>query len=304
MGEPAGIGPEIAVEAYKRLSGRIGRREIKLVGDPGVFLACDPKFPADALIATKNRAKRTPGKPDRQNSGAVCEAISLAVEMTRTGASGAVVTGPINKAVLAESEFRFSGHTDYLAHLTDAPAAIMMLVGGDLRVVPLTIHMRLADVPRSITEDEIVFTGSVVRAALVEDFGVIGPRLAISGLNPHAGEDGILGDEEERIIRPAVERLREGDAIVLGPLPADTMFHAEARAQYDAAICMYHDQALVPLKALAFWTGVNVTLGLPIVRTSPDHGTAFDIAGSGKADARSMIAAIELAAKIADARKR
>jgi 4-hydroxythreonine-4-phosphate dehydrogenase len=304
MGEPAGIGPEVAVEALKRFAGHIRERPIKLVGDPDVFLACDRDVPANALIATKNRARRTPGKPDRQNSAAVCEAISLAVEMARAGLADAVVTGPINKAVLAESEFRFSGHTDYLAHLTGSPASIMMLVGEGLRVVPLTIHMRLADVPRAITEDQIVFAGSIVRAALVEDFGVVGPRLAISGLNPHAGEEGILGDEEKRIIEPAVRRLRSGGATVLGPLPADTMFHPEARAQYDAAICMYHDQALVPLKALAFWTGVNVTLGLPIVRTSPDHGTAFDIAGTGRADARSMMAAVELAAKIADARGR
>jgi 4-hydroxythreonine-4-phosphate dehydrogenase len=304
MGEPAGIGPEIAVAAFRRFAGHVGERPIRLVGDPDVFLACDKDVPTGALIATKNRARRKPGKPDKQNSAAVCEAISLGVEMANKGLAGAVVTGPINKAVLAESEFRFSGHTDYLAHLTGAPAAIMMLVGDGLRVVPLTIHMRLADVPRTITEDQIVFTGSVVRAALVEDFGVVGPRLAISGLNPHAGEGGILGDEERRIIEPAVKRLREGGATVLGPLPADTMFHPVARAQYDAAICMYHDQALVPLKALAFWTGVNVTLGLPIVRTSPDHGTAFDIAGTGKADARSMMAAIELAARIADARGR
>jgi len=304
MGEPAGIGPEIAVAAFRRYAGHINARPIKLVGDPEVFLACDRGLPTDALIATKSRAERTPGKPNKRNSAAVCEAIALAVEMARSGLSDAVVTGPINKAVLAESEFRFSGHTDFLAHLTSSPAAIMMLVGEGLRVVPLTVHMRLADVPRTITEDQIVFTGSILRAALVEDFGIVGPRLAVSGLNPHAGEEGILGDEERRIIEPAVKRLRTGGATVLGPLPADTMFHPEARAQYDAAICMYHDQALVPLKALAFWTGVNVTLGLPIVRTSPDHGTAFDIAGTGKADARSMMAAIELAAQIADARRR
>ncbi len=304
MGEPAGIGPEIAVAAFKHFEGHIQQRPIKLVGDPGVFLACDSDISANALIATRNRARRSPGKPDKRNSASVCEAISLAVQMASSGTACGVVTGPINKAVLAESEFRFSGHTDYLAHLTGSSTSVMMLVGGGLRVVPLTIHMRLADVPRAITEDQIVLSSSIVRAALVEDFGVVGPRLAISGLNPHAGEDGILGDEEKRIIEPAVKRLRAGGATVLGPLPADTMFHAEARSQFDAAICMYHDQALVPLKALAFWSGVNVTLGLPIVRTSPDHGTAFDIAGTGKADARSMIAAIELAAQIADARGR
>jgi 4-hydroxythreonine-4-phosphate dehydrogenase len=178
----------------------------------------------------------------------------------------------------------------------------MMLVGAGLKVVPLTIHLPLAKVPSAISKGAIVDTGEIVLSALRHDFGIIAPRLAVSGLNPHAGEDGELGKEEQETIAPAIEALRASGAEVLGPLPADTMFHAEARSRYDAALCMYHDQALIPLKTLAFWEGVNVTLGLPIVRTSPDHGTALDIAGTGKADPRSMIAAIRLAAQIADAR--
>jgi len=259
---------------------------------------------AGALLATKAQASRIPAKPDPKNSRAVCEAIELAVAEAMTGAAAAVVTGPINKAVLAASEFRFSGHTDFLAHLTGARLPVMMVSGAGLRVVPLTIHMALAAVPHAITEELIVETGRIVLSALSQDFSIAKPRLAVSGLNPHAGEAGVLGSEEKSIIAPAVETLRSTGATVIGPLPADTMFHPEARATYDAAICMYHDQALIPLKALAFWSGVNITLGLPIVRTSPDHGTAFDIAGRGLADPRSMIAAIELAAKIADARGR
>ncbi len=180
----------------------------------------------------------------------------------------------------------------------------MMLAGKGLRVVPVTIHIPLARVPDALTQECIVETGEIVLDALKNDFGIAAPRLALSGLNPHAGEDGEIGREDKEIIAPAAAALRKSGATVLGPLPADTMFHEEARKRYDAALCMYHDQALIPIKTLAFWEGVNVTLGLPIVRTSPDHGTALDIAGTGKADPRSMIAAIELAAEIADARGR
>jgi 4-hydroxythreonine-4-phosphate dehydrogenase len=179
----------------------------------------------------------------------------------------------------------------------------MMLVGAGLRVVPLTIHIPLADVAKRVTKIALVETGEIVLRALKHDFGIAKPRLAVSGLNPHAGEDGEIGKEERDIIAPACEALR-AEGHVIGPLPADTMFHEDARARYDAALCMYHDQALIPLKTLAFWDGVNVTLGLPIVRTSPDHGTALDIAGKGKADSRSMIAAIKMAAEIADARSK
>ncbi len=183
------------------------------------------------------------------------------------------------------------------------PRAVMMLASDKLRVVPLTIHMPVADVPRAITTASIVETGEIALAALARDFSIAQPRLAVAGLDPHAGERGVIGDEDERIVAPAVAQLKVKGHDVRGPLPADTMFHEEARANYDAALCMYHDQALIPIKTLSFWEGVNVTLGLPIVRTSPDHGTAFDIAGTGKADPRSMIAAIRMAASIADARR-
>ncbi len=301
MGEPAGIGPEVAVAAFAALGGRIGNRPLRLVGDAGVFLSCGD-VPREAILPVKARATRTPGKPDAGNAAATVEAISLAVALALKGEAGAVVTAPINKAVLMQAGFAFPGHTDYLAHLTGAPRAVMMLAGDELRVIPLTVHIPLADVPRAIDQRSIVETAEIALAALKRDFAIEKPRLAVAGLNPHAGENGVLGDEENTIIAPAVAELRRRGHDVFGPLPSDTMFHAEARARYDAALCMYHDQALIPIKVLSFWNGVNVTLGLPIVRTSPDHGTAFDIAGKGIADRRSMIAAIEMAAKIADAR--
>ena len=239
----------------------------------------------------------------RQSANSVVAAIETAVSAALAGDAGAIVTSPIQKAKLLDAGFPFAGHTEHLAKLTKAPRAVMMLAGAGLRVVPLTIHIRLADVARSISQTAIVETAEIVLAALARDFSLERPRLAVSGLNPHAGEAGKLGSEEIEIITPAVKELCRKGHLVEGPLPADTMFHAEARARYDAALCMYHDQALIPLKALAFWEGVNITLGLPIVRTSPDHGTAPDIAGQNKADARSMIAAIRMAAAMADARK-
>ncbi|MBV9571289.1 MAG: 4-hydroxythreonine-4-phosphate dehydrogenase PdxA [Alphaproteobacteria bacterium] len=302
MGEPSGVGPEVAIAAYHALNGAVGDRHLKLVGDPLVFLACG-KVPSDAIIETHAAAKpRAPGNAFPENTRAVVDAIDEAVALARNGAAAAVITAPIHKAALMQGGFEYAGHTEYLAKITGADRAVMMLAGGDLRVVPLTIHLPLAEVPRAITQTAIVETGEIVLAGLRRDFGIANPRLAVSGLNPHAGEDAELGHEERDTIAPAIAALRGSGAQVLGPLPADTMFHAEARARYDAALCMYHDQALIPLKTLAFWEAVNVTLGLPIVRTSPDHGTALDIARSGKADPRSMIAAIKLAARLADAR--
>ncbi|HSC18646.1 MAG TPA: 4-hydroxythreonine-4-phosphate dehydrogenase PdxA [Rhizomicrobium sp.] len=302
MGEPAGIGPEVALAAFHSLNGRIGTHPIQLVGDANVFRACGA-VPDAALMASHAIAvPRAPGKPDPMNTHAVVDAIDEAVALVRNGVGAAVVTAPIHKATLMQGGFEHAGHTEYLAQITDADRAVMMLVGGDLRVVPLTVHLPLAEVPRHVTKAAIVDTGEILLHALRHDFGIAAPRIAVTGLNPHAGEDGELGREEREIVAPAVEALRGTGSEILGPLPADTMFHTEARARYDAALCMYHDQALIPLKTLAFWEGVNVTLGLPIVRTSPDHGTALDIAGTGKADARSMIAAIRLAAQIADAR--
>ena len=301
MGEPAGIGPEVAVAAFRALGGRIGEHPLTLVGDADVFKACGFSDTA-AIVATKAKAARVPSKPDARNVPAVIEAIETAVAMAQSGVGAAVVTAPINKAVLVEGGFAYPGHTEFLEALTKAPRAVMMLASDTLRVVPLTIHMPLTEVPRSISTAAIVETGEIVLAALARDFGIVKPRLSVAGLNPHAGEDGVLGKEDAAIIAPAIAALRAKGHDVRGPLSADTLFHAEARSRYDAALCMYHDQALIPIKTLSFWDGVNVTLGLQIVRTSPDHGTAFDIAGTGKADARSMIAAIRMAAQMADAR--
>ncbi len=297
MGEPAGIGPEVALAAFEHFGGKIGAHPLKLVGDASVFGAH-----AEAVIPTKARATRKPGQPDLANAAAVTEAIEIAVAACLSGEAAAVVTAPIHKAVLNAAGFGFPGHTEFLAHLTGARRAVMMLASDRLRVVPLTIHMPLAQVAGEITKQAVFDTGEIVLTALRRDFGILNPRLAVAGLNPHAGEDGMLGGEEDAVIAPAVAALRARGFHVRGPLPADTLFHDEARKAYDAALCMYHDQALIPIKTLNFWDGVNVTLGLPIVRTSPDHGTAFDIAGTGKADSRSMIAAVKMAASMADAR--
>ncbi|MEI9886640.1 MAG: 4-hydroxythreonine-4-phosphate dehydrogenase PdxA [Rhizomicrobium sp.] len=300
MGEPAGIGPEVAVAAYRQLDRQVNGRPLWLVGDRTVFESTG--FEWGAIMETSAKASRIPGKPDPRNAGAVIEAIENAVTAVRSGSCAAVVTAPINKAVLAAAGFPYPGHTEFLQALTKAPRAVMMLASDALRVVPLTVHLPLAEVPKAITTEAIVETGEIILVSLKRDFGIAAPRLAVAGLNPHAGEDGVLGGEDGAIILPAVAALKARGHAVRGPLSADTLFHAEARARYDAALCMYHDQALIPIKTLSFWDGVNVTLGLPIVRTSPDHGTAFDIAGTGKADARSMIAAIRLAAAMADAR--
>jgi 4-hydroxythreonine-4-phosphate dehydrogenase len=303
MGEPGGIGPQIAVAAFRALNGRIANHPLCLVGDPGVFAAFG-KLPGTTIIPSRTLPeKNVLGRANPANTPAVVDAIDTAVARAVQGAAAAVVTAPIHKASLMQGGFEFPGHTEYLQNITGADRAVMMLAGGGLRVVPLTVHIKFTDVAARITEVAIVETGEIIIQALKRDFKIAKPRLAISGLNPHAGEDGEIGREERDIIGPAAEALR-AEATVLGPLPADTMFHEEARARYDAALCMYHDQALIPIKTLAFWDGVNVTLGLPIVRTSPDHGTALDIAASGKANPRSMIAAIRMAADIADARSR
>lgn len=302
MGEPGGVGPEVAVEVYGACDGHIDGHPIRLIGDPAVFADCGD-IDADAIIPTKARATRHAGKLDAANAPAVIEAIRTGVEMCLAGTAAAVVTAPIHKAVLMEAGFRFPGHTDYLAELCGAKRAVMMLASDALRVVPFTAHVPLSAVPGLITTDGLVETGTILIEALKRDFAIAAPRLAVAGLNPHAGEDGKLGHEEADIITPAIVALRKTGAHVTGPHPSDTMFHEEARAGYDAALCLYHDQALIPLKTLSFWEGVNITLGLPIVRTSPDHGTGLDIAGTGQADARSMMAALKTAAKMVHARK-
>ena len=297
MGEPSGIGPEIALAAFDELGGRIGDHPLKLVGDATVFATHH-----SSLIATDAKINATLGKPDPKNAAAVIEAIELAVKACLAGEAAAMVTAPIHKAVLKEAGFPYPGHTEFLGFLTKAPRAVMMLASEKLRVVPLTIHTPLAEVPRAITGDAILETAEIILKSLAWDFAITEPRLAVAGLNPHAGEEGMLGMEERNLIGPAITLLKSRGHKVIGPLSADTLFHDEARKNYDAVLTMYHDQGLIPIKTLSFWDGVNVTLGLPIVRTSPDHGTAFDIAGKGKADHRSMIAAIRMAARIADAR--
>ncbi len=281
----------------------MGGHPLRLVGDASVFRTFGP-VDDSAIVPVAIPVRPRAGIADPSNAPAVLAAIDEAVARALDGQAAAIVTAPIHKSSLMQAGFRFAGHTEYLEHLTQAPRAVMMLVGRDLRVVPLTIHIPLADVPARITSHLVIETAEIVLKALTDDFGIGRPRLAVAGLNPHAGEEGQLGTAEIESIGPACDVLRGRGFHVAGPLSADTMFHAEARAHYDAALCMYHDQALIPLKAIAFWEGVNVTLGLPIVRTSPDHGTALDIAGRGLADPRSMIAAIELAAAIADARNR
>jgi 4-hydroxythreonine-4-phosphate dehydrogenase len=297
MGEPAGIGPEVALGAFAALNGMIGGHPLKLVGDAGVFAA-----QKSALIPTSAAVQAAPGRPSSANARAVTEAIEIAAQACLAGEAAAMVTAPIHKAVLAGAGFGFPGHTEFLASLTGARRAVMMLASDKLRVVPLVIHVPLAMVPGLITVTGIEETAGIMLAALKRDFGIAQPRLAVSGLNPHAGEDGVLGGEEEAIIAPAVAALKARGHRVMGPLSADTLFHDEARKHYDAVLTMYHDQGLIPIKTLSFWDGVNVTLGLPIVRTSPDHGTAFHIAGTGKADHRSMVAAIKMAAEMADRR--
>jgi 4-hydroxythreonine-4-phosphate dehydrogenase len=320
-GEPAGIGPDITLKAWLR------RGELKLpafyvLGDRDLLdkrakaLGLQVKLAdvkaenaldtfADALpvVSTGDAATAQPGQPDDTSAGAAVASIRQAVGDVIAGRAGAVVTNPIAKSVLYRAGFRHPGHTEYLAELAatqgHTPQPVMLLWSPALAVVPVTIHLSLRDAIAQLSTGLIVSTARIVAAALKTRFGLARPRLAISGLNPHAGEDGSLGTEDRTIVAPAVEILRGDDIEVRGPLPADTMFHDAARRTYDCAICMYHDQALIPVKTLAFDDAVNVTLGLPFIRTSPDHGTAFDIAGTGRANPSSLIAALRLAARMA-----
>jgi 4-hydroxythreonine-4-phosphate dehydrogenase len=244
-----------------------------------------------------------PGSPDRSSAPAAIAAIRRAVADIGAGGARAIVTNPVAKNVLYRSGFPEPGHTEYLAKLTEESTGValhpvMMLWSPELAVVPVTIHLPLKDVVTRLTCELVVETGRIVARDLRDRFGIAHPRLAVAGLNPHAGEDGALGEEDLTVVGPAVERLKAEGIDARGPLPADSMFHQAARATYDAALAMYHDQALIPIKTLAFDHAVNVTLGLPFVRTSPDHGTAFDIAGTGRADPSSLIAALRLAARL------
>ena len=313
--EPGGIGPEVTASAWAAL-----RTELTLawIGDPAHLPRDVPvaridgpeaaaEVCADALpvLARDFGPPAVPGRADPAHAPHVIAAIAEAVALVRAGRAAALCTAPIHKAALIEgADFPHPGHTEYLAHLGGVAEerAVMMLACDTLRVVPATIHIPLAEVPAALDAHRLRTVIEVTHAALRRDFGLAAPRLAVAGLNPHAGEDGKIGREEIEVIVPVLEALRAGGMEIAGPLPADTMFHAAARARYDAAICMYHDQALIPIKTVDFAGGVNVTLGLPFVRTSPDHGTAFDIAGRGVADPTSMIAALRLAARMAEAR--
>lgn len=318
MGDPAGIGGEI-IRAAWRDRARLALPPFAVLADPDwlageagdrcavdcIGTASDAAGSFDRAIPVlplAGAAKGRPGAPCLDDAPLVIEAIARAVDLCLAGAARGMVTAPISKANLYAGGFTHAGHTEFIAARTGAEHAVMMLAGPSLRVVPATIHVPLASVPGLLTTANLVAVGDVVLAALQRDFGCASPRLVYAGLNPHAGENGTIGREDVEIIAPAVQALRALGHDVRGPLPADTLFHAAARQKWDAAICMYHDQALVPVKALDFDQAVNVTLGLPIVRTSPDHGTAFDIAGKGLARPESMIAAIRLADAIATRR--
>jgi 4-hydroxythreonine-4-phosphate dehydrogenase len=319
MGDPAGIGGELTLRAWLAL--RNSSRGFVVLDDPLRLGALARALSLDVPIANvtspdagmfaealpvlpiKLEATPQPGHPDKVNAKAVIASIERAASLCLRGAVGGMVTNPINKAALYDAGFAYPGHTEFLAELTGAHGKqIMMLVSPSLRVVPVTVHASLRNSIAMLTTDAIVAAARTTAAALQHEFGIAQPRLAIAGLNPHAGEQGALGNEETTIIAPAIAALRAAGIDVSGPWPPDTMFTATARARYDVAICMYHDQALIPLKTLDMDHGVNVTLGLPIVRTSPDHGTAYDIAGKGIADPSSLIAAIELAGSLAERR--
>ena len=321
LGDPAGIGPEIVVKAWQALrkdgpafvvvgdadalvsAPGSGAAHVRPVLSPGDAAAVVPQ--AIPVLNIPLRASVVAGQPSASAAGSIVQWIETAVGLALSGAVRGVVTAPISKAPLYEAGFKFPGHTEFLGELTEqvaydgARGPVMMLAAGDLRCTLVTIHEPLSEVPGKLTLDAIVHAGRVTAEALSRDFGIAKPRLAVAGLNPHAGEGGGIGREETEIVAPAVAALQAAGIDAKGPYPADTLFPAEMRINYDAALCLYHDQALIPVKMLDFWGGVNVTLGLPIVRTSPDHGTAFDIAGRGLARADSLIAAVRMADQIA-----
>lgn len=314
LGDPAGIGPEIALRAWSAL--REGPAFF-LIGDLAHMAAAGARLgvPVRPIAGASEAAAAIPaglpvldhplphpataGRPDPRNAAAVIAIIDRAVALAQAGEALAVCTNPIGKSVLkAGAAFAFPGHTEYLAHLCGAALPVMLLVAPALRVVPVTIHIPLAEVPAALTPDLLEATLRITARGLADDFGIRRPRLAAAGLNPHAGEAGTIGREEIETIVPVLDRLRAEGMAISGPHSADTLFHPAARARYDAAVCMYHDQALIPIKTLDFDGGVNVTLGLSIVRTSPDHGTAFDIAADFRASPASLVAALGLAREL------
>lgn len=330
IGESAGIGPDVILKIWHaKCAGDLSDL-------PALFLLADPDFlskraatldlpvkfkvlnDASELAALNDGTmqklpvlplstplRAEPGLPLVDDTAGIVEAIERAVSLIASGHAAGMVTLPINKQSLYETGFSYPGHTEFLAALAEkyfntpaSPRAVMMLAGPALKTVPVTIHIPLIEVAKQLTSELIVETGTIVARDLTNRFGISSPRLAFSGLNPHAGENGALGKEDDAVIRPAIETLKRQGINAIGPLPADTMFHKSAREKYDVALCMYHDQALIPAKALAFDESVNVTLGLPFVRTSPDHGTAYDIAGTGKANISSTLAALRMAAEM------
>ena len=312
-GEPAGVGPEIVAKAWAALRQDIPLLWIgdpahlpvgthyQLITDPAEAAALSPR--ALPVLARDFGPPVTPGVANPAHAQGVIDAIATGVELVTRGECSALCTAPIHKKALIDGAgFAYPGHTEYLAALAGVPRVVMMLACDALRVVPATIHIPLAAVPAALTARLLTDTILITHAALRRDFGIARPSIAVAGLNPHAGEGGAMGIEEIEMIAPVLDALRAEGLDLSGPLSADTMFHPAARARYDAAVCMYHDQALIPIKTLDFASGVNLTLGLPFIRTSPDHGTAFDIAGKGVADASSMIAALRMAERMARAR--
>ena len=320
MGDPSGIGPELALKAWAARQN--SDAPFFILGDVEHLSAlaqrlkldvpCVEVQPDEALhifatalpvVPLTHRVTGVPGTPDPADAAATIQSIEQAVALVKAGDASAIVTNPIAKEVLYASGFRYPGHTEFLGHLSDVlfgvtAQPVMMLWSPDLAVVPATIHVALSAVPKLLTVDLLLATTRIVAQDLRQHFGLATPRIVLTGLNPHAGEGGAMGREEIEIIAPAIAILRAEGLNVTGPHPADTLFHAAKRSTYDVVIAMYHDQALIPLKTLAFDSGVNVTLGLPFVRTSPDHGTAFDIAGQGLANPASLIEALRLAARL------
>ncbi len=323
MGEPAGIGGEITLQAWQarnretpvffliddpvriRTLGHNLGLEVPVIGIDHPARAADIFAHALPVLPLSLPAPVIPGVLDQRNGGAVGQAIELAVRLTLEGEAAAVVTNPIHKKTFQEAGFAYPGHTEFLAALAGCETEpVMILAGEGLRVVPVTRHLGLRQAIEILSPELITETGLITAAALTADFAIEAPRIAIAGLNPHAGEGGTMGSEEADVIAPAIEALRRLGIKVQGPLPADTLFHQDARRTYDAVLCMYHDQALIPIKTIDFHGAVNVTLGLPFVRTSPDHGTALNLAGSGKARAESLTAALALAQHMAGRRAR
>jgi 4-hydroxythreonine-4-phosphate dehydrogenase len=315
-GDPNGVGLDLSFIAAEKLNGevpffliadtahlddRVGQNTYQVIDDP----ADQPRVPKGTLAVLHHAFPQKPTLAGMQmgNASAIIEVISRAVDLVQSGQASAICTNPIHKKVLQDGAgFAFPGHTEFLAHLADQEHSVMMLACDELRVVPVTIHIALADVSAQLTPDILRYTIQTTYNSMINEFGIPAPRIAIAGLNPHAGEQGAFGSEEIDVVTPILDELRATGMNIIGPMSADTMFHQQARADYDIAICMYHDQALIPIKTIDFFGGVNVTLGLPFIRTSPDHGTAFDLAGGQNANPDSLIAALRTAFQMAKAR--